>query len=258
MRSQRESEPLPRFAIYRRDLDNLLRRYAPHEPARAELELLIRNMRAALDRGLPLLARARIAERRARIDHFKSLEKALGACAKLLVERTASKQHTVGRLIGAEIARSLTDDAFRSVGIAVELSPRDAGMIRARAREPDAEITAEERRLRGARSAESPRVLANFLVRCRALVLAHLAAEEPAKGGRLSLPEREYVVASLASVFQDIFGVAPTSTVTGKFVGLSTAILELFVLDTQGVESAAKRVLAKMKAPAGSRSKPKK
>lgn len=254
MKNDRSQAKVPRYAISATELNRLLGRFAPDSPTRDELRNLILTMQADLHRGLPLLARASITERRARLDHLKSLEKALGASAKVLNERTASKRTTVGGLLGAEIALSLTDDAFRLARIAVAPSSRDIEMILARSRDPGAEIAAEVRRLREAHAARSPEVLANLLQRCRELVLAQLAVEGPAKPGRPSQPEREYVLSSLASRFVDLFNVVPTPTVTGKFVQLSIAVLGLLGLETLGVEAAAKRAIARTRQALASRS----
>ena len=237
------------------DLSKLLDEFATDSAVRAKLEQLLLTIQCALLRRLPLLARAKVAERRARIDQLTALQKALGATAKALSERTGSKRRTVGGLLGREIARSMTDHAFRSAGITVYSSSRDREVIRARAREPEVEIAAQERRQREELAIHSPVALANLLARCRALVSAQLAAEGEAKGGRPSLAEREYVLSSIASAFADIFGVAPTPTANGRFLKLSIAALGLFDIDSHGVEGAARRTLEKMRR-ATSTSKP--
>ncbi len=237
------------------NFSKLLDEFATDSAVRAKLEQLLLTIQCALLRRLPLLARAKEAERRARIDQLTALQKAMGATAKALSERTGSKRRTVGGLLGREIARSMTDEAFRSAGITVYSSSRDREMNRARAREPEAEIAALERRQREALAIHSPVVLAKLLARCRALVSAQLAVEGKAKGGRPSLAEREYVLSSIASAFADIFGVAPTPTANGRFLKLSIAVLGVFEIDTHGVDAAAKRTVEKMRR-APSRSKP--
>lgn len=248
---------VPRFAIGEAELSKLLRKFAPDKGARVRLEQLILNVQAALHRGLPLLERATKAERLARVDQLKVLDKALQVSAKALNERSGSKMQTLGNILGAEIARSATEEAFRLAGVVVALSSRDVEFIRARSREPEIEVTAEAQRHRASRGLQSPVVLAELLTRCRAIIAAQLTVERSVKGGRPSFPEREYVLTSLALSFSDIFGVTPTPTDTVTFVKLSGEVLELFGLETHGAEYAAVRILARVKRAPASRSKPK-
>jgi len=165
----------------------------------------------------------------------------------------------VDDVLGAEIARLVTEQAFEDAGVPVYTpSERDLAFIRSRSREPEAAVAAEARSRRAMRRNQPGRVLANVVTRMQALIAAQLEVERGGKGGRPSHPEREYILASIAMVFEDIFGKAPTSSETGQYVELSAAVLRLFRLETNGVGSAAKRLLAKSRRRAALGSKPRK
>jgi len=245
--------------IHERDLNKLLRSHAPREPARTELKQLILRLQGALHRGLPLRIRATSSERRERRDHLNDLASALGKVARVLKRRATPARRVVDDVLGAEIARLVTDQAFEDAGVPVHTpSERDLAFIRSRSREPEAAVAEEGRRRREVRGNQPGHVLASVVARFQALVAAQLEVERGGKGGRPSHPEREYVLSRLALAFEDIFGKAPTSSETGQYVMLCQAVLELFRLETTGVGSAAKRLLAKSRRRAALGSKPRK
>ncbi len=165
----------------------------------------------------------------------------------------------MANLIAAEIARSLTDEAFRLVGFPIaEPSSRDWEVARIGPREPAVDIAEQERRQREAVARQSSLALARVLGRCRMLIGAQLAVERGNRGGRPSDALRKYVLVRLALDFEEIFGAPPAAGETGTFVKLATDVLGLFGLETHGVESAARRTLVKLRPGEPSRSKPKK
>lgn len=254
-----ESEGVPRFAIHERDLNRLLRAHAPKDPARTQLKQLILGLQDALHGGLPLRVRATSAERRERRDHLNDLASALGRVARVLWRRATPARRVVDDVLGHEIARLLTDEAFEEAGVPVHTpSERDLAFIRSRSREPEAAVAAEARSRRAMRGNQPGRVLANVVAHFHALVAARLEIERGGKGGRPSHPERAYVLSRLALAFEDIFDTAPTSSETGQYVKLSEAVLGLFGLETTGLVPAAKRVLAKIRRRGEFSSKPRK
>ena len=82
MASESETEGLPRFAIYKRDLNKLLRNHAHDEPARSQLKQLLLDLQLAVHTGLPLRARAKKRERQERLEQLRELEKARWTIAR--------------------------------------------------------------------------------------------------------------------------------------------------------------------------------
>jgi hypothetical protein len=116
----------------------------------------------------------------------------------------------VDDVLGAEIARLLTDQAFEDAGVLVHMpSERDLAFIRSRSREPEAAVAAEARSRRAMRGNQPGRVLANVVTRMQALIAAQLEVERGGNGGRPSQPEREYVLINIALV-------CPPSGPTGR------------------------------------------
>lgn len=252
-----ESDRSRRFAIYERELNELLSNHAPDEPARTHLRQIIVEIQRALHIGLPLRTRASSSERRTRVDQLKVLEGAFGHVAWLLKRRAAPAQQVVSDILGAEIARALTNQAFEDAGVRVSMtSERELAIIRSRSREPEAAVAEEAERARAMRRKQAASVLSSLHARCHALVAAQLEVERGHRGGRPSHPEREYILISIAMVFEDIFGKVPTASETGRYVELSAAVLRLFRLETLGVEAAAKRLLAKARRSDTAGSKP--
>lgn len=257
MAKQENAEKLPRFAFRARDQGKLLDTYTPDEPNRRKLKQFIRDIQSELHAGLPLRGRPTAAERKSALDDLKDLEKALRTATRLLSARADPTKRAVGRLLATELARSLTDDAFRLAGLPVIApSSREREISRARAREPELDIAEGLRRQREAFARQSGAVLAALLGRCLALIAAQLAVERQNRGGRPSVALREYVLVRLAFVFDEVFGVPPTPGETSTFVKLATDVLQLFELETAGIEAAARRVLGKLRPQRRSRSEP--
>jgi hypothetical protein len=248
-----------RCSISDRDLDKLLRSHATDERAKKLLRQLVSELQVALSEGLPLLAKAGRAARAQMLGELRELEKALGTLALLLRKRSGALRLAVSEILGSEIARLLTDQAFADAGVPLDSpSSHEICIIRSRAREPDLAVAEEMQSRRAMRTKQSVDVLASLHVRCHALIAAQLEFERGGKGGRPAHPEREFILVNIAMVFEEVFGIAPTSSETGKYVLLCEEILRLFDLETQGVEYAAKRTIAKLRLQRPSRSKPKK
>jgi len=188
---------------------------------------------------------------------LKDLERAFGIIARILKRRAAPARRVVGDILGSEIARLLTDEAFDDAGVFIDTpSERDLAIIRARSREPEVAVAEDAQSRRAELKRDAATVLANFHARCHALIAAQLEIERGRQGGRPSDPEREFVLANIAIFFEDIFGVPPTASEAGSYAKLCEDVLELYGLETKGVEYAAKRVLSKLRRRATSRPKP--
>lgn len=112
---------------------------------------------------------------------------------------SAPTKQAVADIVGSEMARPLTDEAFEDAGVSVDTpSSRELNIIRSRAREPERAVAEEMRSRRSSRARRSAEVLSSFLARCHALLAAQMEIERGDKGGRPSHPEREYVLANLA------------------------------------------------------------
>jgi hypothetical protein len=95
-------------------------------------------------------------------------------------------------------------------------------------------------------------VVAALAGRLGTCLTQYLALERMSQGGRPGDRYRIFLIQQLLAIFPDVFDVMPTTTSTGRFVGLCTAVVHVLGLDATGIEKAVQRQMTKARKMAAS------
>ena len=219
----------------------------------ASLKQIVEAIRQRIERHRTYVATTPDLNTSDRDDYLKSICGALDKIEGRIKKLTAGKDRSIERGLSGHLANVLTNNGIEKALGYPCISPesvRDLEIDLQRSREPP-EVVLEERarvKRRNIAQDQASAILKGHFREIRMSLEAYLRSErELNRGGPKEDVTRNYIVANLSKEYEAIFGERPTRYRQGRFANICEKVLEEMCENTNGLESAIRRVFKRIK-----------